>query len=195
MQVRLHPFPADSAGVVSSWATTAEEALMWCSHPVAPVPADQINAWAQEDGVQAFGLYRDGRLVGSGELWVDDGEAEVELARLIVDPAERGQGLGRRMVTGLAGLARARYPRVFVRVRTTSPHSAVTLRRALTPSSRVRRPSGTLASRSATSGSAPYPVAQRFTRSPGGWASIRSATAGRSRRGYAACLAWCRAGR
>ncbi len=116
MQVRLHPFPADSAGVVSAWATTDEEALMWCSHPAAPVPADQINAWAQEDGVQPFGLYRDGRLVGYGELWVDDGEAEVELARLIVDPAARGQGLGRRMVTGLAGLARARYPRVFVRV-------------------------------------------------------------------------------
>jgi len=116
MQVRLHPFPADSAGVVSAGAMTAEEALMWCSHPAAPVPAGQINAWAQEDGVQPFGLYRDGRLVAYGELWVDDDEAEVELARLIVDPAERGQGLGRRMVTGLADLARSRYPRVFVRV-------------------------------------------------------------------------------
>jgi [ribosomal protein S18]-alanine N-acetyltransferase len=89
---------------------------MWCSHPAAPVPADQISAWAQEDGVQPFGLYRGDRLVGYGELWVDDDEAEVELARLIVDPAERGHGLGRRMVTGLADLAQSRYPRVFVRV-------------------------------------------------------------------------------
>ncbi len=114
--MRLRPFPADSASVVSGWATTDEEVLMWCSHPAAPVPTDQINAWAQEDGVQPFGLYRDDRLVGYGELWVDDDEAEVELARLIVDPAERGQGLGRHMVTGLADLARSRYPRVFVRV-------------------------------------------------------------------------------
>ena len=80
------------------------------------MPAGQINAWAREDGVQPFGLYRDGRLVAYGELWIDDDEAEVELARLIVDPAERGRGLGRRLATGLSGLARSRYPRVFLRV-------------------------------------------------------------------------------
>ena len=51
-----------------------------------------------------------------GELWVDDAEAEAELARLIVDPGERGQGLGQRLVTELAGLARSRYSRVFLRV-------------------------------------------------------------------------------
>jgi len=81
-----------------------------------PRPAEQIRARGGEDGVEQFGLYRDERLVGYGELWADDGEAEVELARLIVDPGERGQGLGQRLVTELAGLARARYPRVFLRV-------------------------------------------------------------------------------
>ena len=116
MPVRLRSFPAESAEVVSGWARTEEEAVMWCSHPTAPVPAEQINAWAREDGVQPFGLYRGERLVAYGELWVDDGEAEVELARLIVDPGERGQGLGRRLTTELAGLARSRYPRVFLRV-------------------------------------------------------------------------------
>jgi ribosomal protein S18 acetylase RimI-like enzyme len=116
MAWRLHPFPAGSAGVVSGWARTNEEVVMWCGRPAAPVPAEQISAWAHEDGVLAFGLYRDERLVAYGELWVDDAEAEVELARLIVDPGERGQGLGRRLVTGLAGLARSRYPRVFLRV-------------------------------------------------------------------------------
>jgi ribosomal protein S18 acetylase RimI-like enzyme len=116
MALRLHPFPADSAGVVAGWATTNEEVAMWCGRPAAPVPAGQINAWAHEDGVEPFGLYREGRLVGYGELWVDDDEAEVELARLIVDPGERGQGLGRCLVTGLADLARSRYPRVFLRV-------------------------------------------------------------------------------
>jgi len=116
MALRLHPFAADLAGVVSGWAKTDEEVRMWCGHPAAPVPAGQINAWASEDWVQPFGLYRDDRLVAYGELWVDDDEAEVEIARLIVDPAERGQGLGRRLACGLADLARSRHPRVFLRV-------------------------------------------------------------------------------
>jgi ribosomal protein S18 acetylase RimI-like enzyme len=55
-------------------------------------------------------------LVSYGELWADDAGAEAELARLIVDPGERSQGLGQRLVTELAGLARSRYPRVFLRV-------------------------------------------------------------------------------
>ena len=116
MALRLYPFPAGSAGAFSGWAMTSEEVIMWCGHPGAPVPAEQIRAWAREDGVEQFGLYRDERLVAYGELWVDDAEAEVELARLIVDPGERGQGLGQRLATELAGLARSRYSRVFLRV-------------------------------------------------------------------------------
>jgi len=116
MAVHLRPFPADSAEVVSGWARTREEVIMWGGRPAASVPAAQINAWAREDGVQPFGLYRDGRLVAYGELWIDDDEAEVELARLIVDPGERGRGLGRRLVMALAALARSRHPRVFLRV-------------------------------------------------------------------------------
>jgi RimJ/RimL family protein N-acetyltransferase len=114
--LRLRPVPADSASVVSGWATTDEEVGMWCGHPAAPVPPAQINAWAREDGVQPFRLYRGGRLVAYGELWADDSEAEVELARLIVDPRERGQGLGRQLAAGLADLARSKHPRVILRV-------------------------------------------------------------------------------
>jgi [ribosomal protein S18]-alanine N-acetyltransferase len=114
--LRLHAFPADSAGVVSGWARTVEEVLMWCGRSTAPVPAAQINAWADEDGVEPYGLYRDQQIVAYGELWVDDDEAETELARLIVDPSERGQGLGRHLARGLADVARSRHRRVVLRV-------------------------------------------------------------------------------
>ena len=116
MTLHLRSFPAELAGVVSGWAKTGEEVLMWCGARAAPVPAEQISAWAAEDGVEQFGLFRDQRLVAYGELWVDDQEAEVELARLIVDPGERGQGLGRYLAVDLARLAQLRHPRVFLRV-------------------------------------------------------------------------------
>jgi ribosomal protein S18 acetylase RimI-like enzyme len=79
-------------------------------------PAGQISAWAREDGVQPYGLYQGQRLVACGELWVDDQEAEVEPARLIVDPGVRGRGLGRHLAAGLAHLASLRHTRVFLRV-------------------------------------------------------------------------------
>jgi hypothetical protein len=94
MGLELRSFPGELAGVVSGWARTDEEALMWCGAIAAPVSAGQVSAWGGEDGVEQFGLYRGERLVAYGELWVDDGEAEVEVARLIVDPAAAFEPVG-----------------------------------------------------------------------------------------------------
>ena len=114
--MRLHPFTADLAATVAAWATSPAEAIMWCGHPGVPVPTEKVIAWADEDGVRPFGLYAAGRLVAYGELWVDEEEAEVELARLIVDPRRRRQGVGRRLVSELVIRARATYPDIFMRV-------------------------------------------------------------------------------
>lgn len=38
MAVRVGPFPAASAEVVSGWATTREEVIMWCGQdPASPL--------------------------------------------------------------------------------------------------------------------------------------------------------------
>jgi acetoin utilization deacetylase AcuC-like enzyme/GNAT superfamily N-acetyltransferase len=124
-RMQLRGFEGALAPVVSGWAPASAETSMWCGYAGAPVPADRIAAWAGEDGVRAYGLWDGTELVAYGELWVDDDEAEVELARLIVAPARRGVGVGRELVRALTALATAAYPDVFMRVH---PDNAVALR-------------------------------------------------------------------
>src|SRR5262245_35478848 len=93
--LRLHPFPAESAAQVAGWATTDDPG---------PGPGDR------------FGLYHDDRLIAYGEVRVDEEAREVHLEHLIVDPGERGHGIGRRLVTELIVPARRAYPRVLLRV-------------------------------------------------------------------------------
>lgn len=114
--VALEPFDPSSAAVVAGWATTAAEVAAWCSGTEAPVPAEVVAGWGREDGVLARALLDDGELVGYGELWIDDDEQEVELARLIVAPARRGRGLGRLLVAALVEEARLHHPSVCLRV-------------------------------------------------------------------------------
>ena len=124
--MRLAAFDPADAGVISSWATDPIEVSMWCGHKETPVPPAAIVAWSADESVRAYALYGDdGELLAYGELWLDAEEQEVELARLIVDPARRGGGVGRRLVTLLAAQATTHYPDVFLRVH---PDNAAALR-------------------------------------------------------------------
>ncbi len=99
------PATEDVAATVASWSTSAAEAAAWVSSPV-PVTADVVLGWWGRADVTAR-LLRDplGVPVAYGEVWDDEEEDEVELARLIVDPARRREGVGRRLVEVLLDLA------------------------------------------------------------------------------------------
>ena len=71
-----------------------------------PVPSDEVLGWWEPDYVDSWVMVDgDGRLIAYGELWVDEEEDEVELARLIVDPALRGNGHGKRLTQELMAKA------------------------------------------------------------------------------------------
>lgn len=114
-RLQLLGFDERHASEVASWATTAAEALAWCSHDGHPVPAEQVAAWGDEPGCSAFALVDGPELVGYGELWVE-GE-EVELARLIVAPAARRRGFGVALTRALLVRARSASDDVFLRIR------------------------------------------------------------------------------
>lgn len=115
-ETTLQPFDPADAAVVAAWAESAEEAWSWCSSTSAPVPAETVAGWGRAEGVLPHVLREGERLVAYGELWVDDEEREVELARLIVEPERRGRGVGRRLVSLLAARAGRIHARVVLRV-------------------------------------------------------------------------------
>jgi GNAT superfamily N-acetyltransferase len=118
--MELRPFDAELAATVAAWPLSADEALMWCGQP-----AGTPLAWSAEEGVHPYGLFDGDALVAYGELWIDDDEEEVELARLIVDPARRGAGTGRALVAALTGRARETGRPIYMRVH---PANAAALR-------------------------------------------------------------------
>ena len=83
-----------------------EEAWRWASLPAKPTDPAIFERWHAEPGVRPFLLEAGGSAVGYGEIWEDEEEHEAELARLIVDPSERGRGVGRRLAMALADEAR-----------------------------------------------------------------------------------------
>ncbi len=106
----LQAFDPSYAALVSTWASTPAEVRSWCGLLEAPVPPSVVAGWAATDDVEAFLLLEGDLPVAYGELWLDEEEDEVELARLLVDPARRGEGVGRRLTRMLGERARQAHP-------------------------------------------------------------------------------------
>jgi [ribosomal protein S18]-alanine N-acetyltransferase len=118
----LQLFDPAFADVVASWAVGDEVVRAWCAVEGDAVPGDVVAGWSEADDVEAylFGEADGGPAIAYGELWLDVDEGEVELARLLVAPARRGQGIGRRLVRELVERARNTHPEladVILRVR------------------------------------------------------------------------------
>ena len=98
----LGSFEMKRAAVVAGWATTATEVSLLCGREELPFPAELLDKWPKiADDIVLYQFVDGETLIGYGELWLDEEEDEVELARIIVAPEHRGKGLGRRLVQAL----------------------------------------------------------------------------------------------
>ncbi|HEY9338584.1 MAG TPA: GNAT family N-acetyltransferase [Kribbella sp.] len=127
MSVELRGFD-DGYGVqVAGWALDEKEVALLSGRVVYPFPDELLASWRTVDSdIHPYLLFDGERPVGYGEVWLDDEEDEVELARIIVDPEVRGRGVGGELVRALLGPALdAGYSEVFLRVR---PENAAAIR-------------------------------------------------------------------
>jgi ribosomal protein S18 acetylase RimI-like enzyme len=114
----LREFRESDAREVTRWPSSTEEVRRWAgSDPGWPVGVSVFARWHAEPDAQLYVLCDGEKPVGYGEVWTDEPEQEVELARIIVRPDCRRRGVGQRLVrlllerASLAGL-----PDAFVRV-------------------------------------------------------------------------------
>lgn len=125
MDLELVPFEREQAALVSSWAPTADEVRRWVSRDTVPVPPEAVVGWADEEDSLTYVARVDDELVGFGQVWLEDDEDDAEVARVLVAPDHRGQGVGRALVLALADVAQRYKPSVALRV---APDNAQAIR-------------------------------------------------------------------
>jgi ribosomal protein S18 acetylase RimI-like enzyme len=125
--VELRGFSDEYAILVAGWAVDAKEVALLSGRVEYPFPEELKASWRKVDpDIHSYLLFDGDQPVGYGEVWLDDEEDEVELARIIVDPKLRGRGTGRELIRALLVPALdAGYSEVFLRVR---PENAVAIR-------------------------------------------------------------------
>lgn len=125
--MELRGFSEGYGGRVASWAVDAKEVALLSGRVEYPFPPELRTNWRTADAdIHSYLLFDGERPVGYGEVWLDDVEDEVELARIIVDPEVRGRGVGAELVRALLGPALdAGYAEVFLRV---GPENAAAIR-------------------------------------------------------------------
>lgn len=108
MKLALEDFREADGVTVIGWLRTAEEAEQWASLPFPGPQPPVFQEWHAAEGVLPFVGRLGGELCAYGEIWEDPEENEAELARIVVAPARRGEGIGRAFVSLLAAEARRR---------------------------------------------------------------------------------------
>lgn len=98
---QLRPSLLTDLPSISTWVKNQEECDLW-SGGVVPFPIDLSILPRQIiwDSAQSWTLEASAEIVGYGQI-VPKQEGRLHLARILVDPDERGNGFGRQLVTHL----------------------------------------------------------------------------------------------
>lgn len=100
----------DDLAIIAGWIDSAELCLLWAGAKVGfPIQLDRLSEEIGFRDSDSWCLMERGRLAAFGQI-ISMGGNQQHLARLIVDPNCRGEGVGRQLAERLLGLALAKSP-------------------------------------------------------------------------------------
>jgi len=110
MSTTLRPACPGDLETILAWVTSPDQMRLWAG-PAVPFPGSPAATWEALSATpeNAFALTGpSGDMLGFGQILARP--ASAHLARIIVSPAQRGQGLGRRLCSELVRLTTIRHP-------------------------------------------------------------------------------------
>jgi GNAT superfamily N-acetyltransferase len=106
VDLAIGDFRHEHGETVVGWVRSATESLTWSSVPYLRLETGVLDEWHAQPGiVPCVGLLA-GNLCAYGQVLEDHADDEAEVARVIVAPDRRGQGVGQAFVRLLASEAR-----------------------------------------------------------------------------------------
>ena len=100
--IELQPFTAADTDRLRGWVTTPQQMLWWTGngleHPLDREQMEQVLERARRSGGHVWRVVAGGAAVGHVELHPDRGHPTGVVARVLVDPARRGEGIATAMM-------------------------------------------------------------------------------------------------
>ena len=103
----LVPYTEDFLTTVHSWIDSEETYQFVCRGKDFPPDSNIVKTW-QRKGIHSYLLFADGKPIAYGELWERPNELAVELGHILVAPAKRDKGFGKKIIELLFNRAASR---------------------------------------------------------------------------------------
>ncbi len=106
--ISLRRFEPDDDAALISWVRSPEELVLFTGPVLTwPLTTDQLDGLRANPLFTAFTAIEAGEVVGHIEL-ISTGPDSARMGRVLVDPAQRGRGLGEQLVRAFIAEAAAR---------------------------------------------------------------------------------------